>query len=187
MIPLPPAATMRLIGAAVLLAGAAAGGWRLKAHFADAEIAKLKAAHAVIVAAADKAKTKAVQSALDQSREAIARAEEIVNAAREEEARLAAARARADAAGSQLQQAAREYQRRRAACGLAAAASGGAPGGMPAGMQEADRILLVLGRLDARAGAYAEAADRSRARGLRCERWVDEVVRPLFQSGTPGQ
>lgn len=182
MIPFTLLTDPRLLVAVGIAVAAAGGSWWLRGTMADAEVAKLQAAHAAVVAAADRAKTTAVEEALSQSRAAIDRAEEIVNAARAEEEKLRTARAAAVAESGRLQDAAVQYQRRRAAACVAGAAGGSASGALPDDVRDGgDRLLRVFGECVGAHGSLADDLGRSRARGLGCERWAAEVAKPTCE------
>jgi len=163
---LPYTAALRVGVVVVACAALFGAGWHTKGRLAEAELAKVKAAHA-------QAYANAIEAARARESAIAAKAEEIVNAARQVDFELRAARAAADAAGVGLRDAAARYAARR--CPTAVAPLGGSPGAMPVGVHDADRLLRVLGELDARAGELADSADRSRAAGAACERIYDAV------------
>ena len=168
-----PVAAIRLAAAVTAGAMLFGVGYYVRGKLANAQIARVEARVAADTAARETAHREALEAVRAREAAVIARTEEIVNAARQADSELRAARAAADAAGVGLRDAAARYAARR--CPTATAALGSAPGGLPRGLHDADRLLRVLGELDARAGDLADAADRSRAAGAACERFYDTV------------
>jgi hypothetical protein len=178
MIPIP-AVSPKLIAAIVIGGTLVAAGWLARGQIARGQIAELRAEQATQIAAAQTAHRQAIEAARARETAITAKAEEIVNAARQANADLHAARVAADNAAAGLRDAAARYAARR--CQPAAAPLGSPPGTMPAGLHDADQLLRVLGELDHRAGNLAEAADRARAAGAACERIYDAARAELMR------
>lgn len=162
-------------------AGWAVNGWRLEAQIAD-----LKAAHAEQVIQAQKATTKQVEAALEDTRIANLKAEEATNAARKKQDLLSAAVA-ASRRDRSLLDAARAYSAARAcpAADTAGAAVGSQAGPVPDGMQDGDRILFVLGRLEHDAEEFALAAHRAREAGQLAEHLYEVNRQACSGAATP--
>lgn len=105
-------------------------------------------------------------------------ANQVANDARQEQTAALTDAAVADAAGDRL----------RVEAGKLAATASCVPGDTGAAERgkAASRAAMVLsdllGRADARAGELAKAYDESRVAGLACNRFVDELPKPLITS-----
>ena len=99
MIPLPPLATLRLVGAAVLLVGAAWAGWSLRANSAERDIAEIHAAQAISLATE-------VEKARADERAVQTKQTEVINAAAAKQPAFRAAVRAAAVAGDGLRYAA---------------------------------------------------------------------------------
>lgn len=167
----------KLIGAALLLAVAASTGWIARGKLATAQVARVQASAAQQQAQAEKRAREAIEAARAREQQIIDRTQEIVHETRNVLATMARDAAAADAAAGGLRDAAARIAARcntRAA--PAAPASGSIAAPVPGGMHDGERILRVLTELDGAAGAYADAADRSRAAGLACQRIYEQVM-----------
>lgn len=180
MIPIPALSALsispKLIGVGVLALVAASTGWMIRGKLADAQIARVHAAAATERAQAQERARQAVEAARAREQQILDKTQEIVHEARDAVAELARDAAAADAAGVGLRHAAAKLAARCNTSPPAPAPAGRGPAApVPGGMHDGDRLLRVLGELDGAAGAYADAADRSRAAGLACERIYEQV------------
>ena len=153
---------------AVFVAGVAAGK-----RWSAADIERERAAHAQAIAAAESAARQAVEQARTREATIVARTEEIVEDARQTVETMRAHAAAADAAAVSLRDAVARYAARRCPAAPPATAGRGTPADTAAGVQDADRLLVLLGELDGRAGALARHADAARSAGIACERAWD--------------
>jgi hypothetical protein len=168
------------LAAALLLAGFGAG-WTAQGWRKDTALQSLKAEHAQALKAAAETALAETQKAKARETELQNQIEGIADEARQLQAARDAAAADAADARQRMLNAARSAASRCASGSVAAIAGGGQAGQLPGSMSDGDRLLRVLGELDGAAGAYADAADRSRAAGLACERSYNaarEALRP---------
>lgn len=166
----------KLIGGALLLAVAASTGWVARGKLAAAQVARVQAAAAEQQAKAEKRAREAIEAARAREQQIIDRTQEIVHETRDVLATMARDAAAADAAAGGLRDAAARIAARCNTRHAPAAPAGGSPAAsLPSSMHDGERLLRVLAELDGAAGAYADAADRSRAAGLACERIYEQV------------
>lgn len=141
------------------------------------KVAEVRAQHSSIVAGAEKRAREEAEKVREREAALIAQTEGIINETRQTVERLEAGRLAADAAGRSMLDAARSAASRCTSGKAASPAGVGQAAGVPSGMSDGDRLMRVLGELDGAAGAYASAADRSRAAGIACERYVEALRR----------
>lgn len=141
------------------------------------KVAEVKAQHSSIVAGAEKRAREEVEKVREREASLIAQTEGIINETRQTVERLEAGRLAADAAGRGMLDAARSAASRCASGKAPGPAGVGQAAGVPGSMSDGDRLMRVLGELDGAAGAYASAADRARAAGSACERYVEALRR----------
>lgn len=170
---IPPQA----IAAGVIAVVAGAAGWTLNGWRMGTTIAELEATHAKIVAEAEKTARAEVDKVRAREDALTAKIQEITDEGRATNERLQAAIVAGSTASRGVLDAARIATNRCASSQNPAPAGGGKAANVPSSMSDGDRLLRVLGELDGAAGAYAEAADRSRSAGLACERYV-EALKP---------
>ena len=180
MIPIPSTAAIKLGVVVLASAGFIASGWTLGKRSARAEIAELGRVHAEQVAAAHAARAAEVDSALERARKANDIAQEIANVARDEQKRLAAARAAADAESVRLRHARAAYLAAWAACppSATAAPGGDAAAGSPTGVPDVRRIAELSDRLDRVGRGAAAGADACDASFRAFEQWVERALIP---------
>jgi hypothetical protein len=167
--------------AVVLLLAGFGAGWTAQGWRKDTALQSLKAEHAQAMKAAAETALAETQKAKARETELQTKIEGIADEARQLQAARDAAAADAADARQRMLNAARGAASRCATGSTSAIARGSQTGSMPGSMSDGDRLLRVLGELDGAAGAYADAADRSRAAGLACERSYNaarEAVKP---------
>lgn len=184
MIPLATLASpaaWRIAAAAAAAAALFAAGAYAGHRWAAADLATERARHAQAIADAQAAARQASEDARRREHDIIDRTEEIVANARQTVEALRADAAAADRAADGLRLSAARYAAAARRCtGTPATPAGGSPPADPsAGMQDGDRLLVVLGQLDARAGALAAHADAARAAGDACQRAYGAAVDAL--------
>ena len=161
---------VKLAAMAVLLAAVGVQTVRLaseKQDFADA-----RADWADVRAEASRIKAKAQSVEREEENRRQQEKENAILEAKAKNERLAADLVRANRAAAGLQNAAAAAaERARQACQGPQAGAGGPAAEDPAGV-----LADVLGRLDARAGILAKAADDSRIAGAACERSYDSLT-----------
>lgn len=155
------------IGPRALLIAATIGsvffvGWSVRGRIAASDIAKLEKAHLQVVAAAAEAARLETERVRAKEAVLVKNLEDAVNVARELEKQRDVASRSADVARSGMLNAARSALGRCTPAAAPSAAGGGAGPGVPGGMSDADRFLLVLGRIDSFAGVSALDSVRAR-------------------------
>jgi hypothetical protein len=178
-----PAALLapKVIGPIVICVAIFGAGWMARGQIAAASIAKLEAAHAQAVSAAEKKAREAVESARKREADLVEQTRGIVDEARQTIQTLERSIGSADAASRGLQDAARRTVSR---CTSSAnpSSTGGSPGAIvPSSMSDGDRLLLVLGQLDGAAGAYATDSGRARAARNACEAAYTAAMKAINQ------
>ena len=163
----------KIIGAVAIAAGLAAGGWIARGKLADAQLARLEASHAQAIAASEKAARDAAAQAQARERSLAEQLEVIADEKRQSDEAAARAAVAADTAARGLRDSFAVAVRRCSSGSTPSAPGGGSAAIVPGSMSDGERLLRVLGELDGAAGAYADAADRSRAAGIACERAYD--------------
>jgi hypothetical protein len=178
-----PAALLapKVIGPVVICVAIFGAGWMARGQIAAASIAKLEAAHAQVVSAAEKKAREAVEQARAREAELVENTRSIVDDARQAIQTLERSIGSADAASRGLQDAARRTVIR---CASSAnpAPSGGSPGPiLPSSMSDAERFLRVFGELDGFAGAVAADSGRARAARNACEAAYTAAMKAINQ------
>lgn len=157
--------TPRLLGLLAVVVCLFGSGWLARGEIARRQVAELKASHADTVAALEAAARKAVEDARAREDSIMAKAEEVVNEARQIAQQSQLDAAAADTARVSLLDAAKKYY-----AGRCPGASPTAAGRGQAAGASGDLFFDLYARTDAVAGEMARHADAARSAGLACER-----------------
>jgi hypothetical protein len=174
-----PAALLapKVIGPIVIVVAIFGAGWMARGQIAAASIAKLEAAHAQAVSAAEKKAREAVEQARAREAELVENTRSIVDDARQAIQTLERSIGSADAASRGMLDAARRTASRCTANPNPSAVGSGAGASVPSSMSDGDRFLRVLGEVNGAAGAYAEDSRRVRIARAACEAEYNAVMR----------
>lgn len=172
--PIPPQymLAVKFCAAAVVVAGSFTAGVIVTGWRSDAEIAEILRKHS------DEAK-QALDREIAKRNQAMTLAEKATEEARNNEEALRAAVA-ASQRDRRLRDAAQSALDRQLSACAAAAANGSPAGSVPADRSDGDRLMQLLGGIEAAEGMLAEAAQRARNAGLLAEQ-LYEVNRQACQ------